>query len=101
MILQPCELWEEQVVGLDELGNEKTKLRKVSETKYWGVDWSLEEIKVLGRAYTESRRSIALAAPLEAVKRAQLVKLDGQLFNIEEVAEARRWRLATVKRYRV
>lgn len=98
---QPLTVIGEVTISEDRLGNPVTEETVLKEGVGRFTDWSSEDVMIQGREFTSGARRIQTSIEKDILKQAIKVVLDGITYEVTGVEDSSRWRLITVKRYRL
>ncbi|SJZ37961.1 hypothetical protein [Garciella nitratireducens] len=101
MRLRTIYFYKYRETGKDRLGNPITELLQIGIGKGRLSNWTSEEISLEGREFTMVHKKIITTANIDICNQARILELDGIKYEIKERTNVGRWRLLTVKTYKV
>ncbi|MGL4284571.1 hypothetical protein [Eubacterium aggregans] len=98
---QAAKLFTGQQIGEDQLGNAVVERQPLCDLTVRSSPWTKEEIVLLGRDVTTSQRKFLTLRPLEQILTAKYLGIGENIYDIEAVSDIGRYRLLTVKGWRI
>lgn len=100
MRFKPLSLYENRKTGEDVLGNPITVPVLIGQYDGLVTSWTTEEIALLDREVTRTQRKLLTSAPIDVIRQADTVEIDGNSYHQVEVkTDTVRWRLCHIKDY--
>ncbi|MEK3887454.1 hypothetical protein [Bacillus sp. FSL K6-3431] len=100
MRFEKVELYNNQEIGQDELGNPITQPVLIGVYQGKITQWTVEEIALLDREITRTQRKLMTDAPINIIRQAEIVKIDGRNYSVVDIkSDFIRWRICQVKDY--
>lgn len=94
------ELYDNQVTGSDELGNDITEPILIGVYQGLVTSWTSEEIALLERDVTKTQRKLMTDAPMYALKQADIIRIGEHDYSFVNMKTyTLRWRLCHVRDY--
>lgn len=100
MRFQKIKFYAEKQTGSDPLGNPITEPVLIGLYEGSISPWSVEEIALLDREVTRTRRKLITDAPKTIVRQTDRIEIDGEIYkDLEVVTDTVRWRICHVRGY--
>ncbi len=92
MKMQKCELLTRKSGEKDVLGNPILTITVLKCTRGFFSPWTAEETALLGRAVTSAQRQLLVLSPIEVAKKAESVRINDTVYDINSIEDLGRFR---------
>jgi len=100
MRFKPLRLYAANKTGEDVLGNPITESVLIGLYEGMVTSWTTQEIALLDREVTRMQRKLLTDAPIDIIRQADTIELEGESYHdIEVKTDTVRWRLCHIKDY--